>query len=96
MLDEPFRDLHDILIPVSYTHLDVYKRQLKMKPDIQAAILALEADDSAANRAIAATLRKQNSSHPQKDRSFHYLPYHTDSPFEQDFLNEVLLSLIHI
>lgn len=64
--------------------------KLKMKPDIQAAILALEADDSAANRAIAATLRKQNSSHPQKDRSFHYLPYHTDSPFEQDFLNEVL------
>ena len=64
--------------------------KLKMKPDIQAAILALEADDSAANRAIAATLRKQNSSHPQKDHSFHYLPYHTDSPFEQDFLNEVL------
>ena len=26
----------------------------------------------------------------QKDRSFHYLPYHTASPFEQDFLNEVL------
>ena len=64
--------------------------KLKMKPDIQAAILALEVDDSAANRAIAATLRKQNSSHPQKDHSFHYLPYHTDSPFEQDFLNEVL------
>lgn len=26
----------------------------------------------------------------QKDRTFHYLPYHTDSRFEQDFLNEVL------
>lgn len=64
--------------------------KLKMKPDIQAAILALEVDDSAANRAIAATLRKQNSSHPQKDRSFHYLPYHTDSGFEQIFLREVL------
>ena len=45
--------------------------KLKMKPDIQAAILALEVDDSAANRAIAATLRKQNSSHPQKDHSYY-------------------------
>ena len=64
--------------------------KLKLKPDIAAAILALEADDSEVNRAIAATLRKQNSSHPQKDRSFHYLPYHTDSGFEQIFLQEVL------
>ena len=35
-------------------------------------------------------LRKQTVSHPQKDRSFHYLPYHTDSGFEQIFLQEVL------
>lgn len=27
---------------------------------------------------------------PQKDRSFHYLPYRTDSSFEQKFLTEVL------
>lgn len=39
---------------------------------------------------ILASLRKKFTSHPQKDRSFHYLPYHTDSSFEQDFLNEVL------
>ena len=39
---------------------------------------------------ILASLRKKFTSHPQTDRSFHYLPYHTDSPFEQDFLNEVL------
>lgn len=39
---------------------------------------------------ILASLRKKFTSHSQKDRSFHYLPYHTDSPFEQDFLNEVL------
>lgn len=64
--------------------------KLKMKPEIAAAIAALEADASAANRAIADTLRKQNSSHPQKDRSFHYLPYHTDSGFEHVFLGEVL------
>ena len=66
------------------------REKLKLKPDIAAAILALESDDSQVNRAIAATLRKQNSSHPQKDRSFHYLPYHTDSGFEQTFLEEVL------
>ncbi len=35
-------------------------------------------------------LQKKNSSHPQKNRSFHYLPYRTDSGFEQTFLQEVL------
>ena len=64
--------------------------KLKMKPGIAAAIAALEADDTPANRVIAETLRRQNSSHPQKERSFHYLPYHTDSGFEQTFLGEVL------
>jgi len=40
--------------------------------------------------AIVEMLRKQNSSHPQKNRTFHYLPYHTDSSFEQTLLQEVL------
>ena len=35
-------------------------------------------------------LRKRLVSHPQKDHSFHYLPYRTDSSFEQKFLKEVL------
>lgn len=39
---------------------------------------------------VLTMLRKKYSSHPQKDRSFHYLPYHTDSSFEQTFLREVL------
>lgn len=64
--------------------------KLKLKPELAAAIATLEADDNAANKAIAQTLRQQNSSHPQKDRSFHYLPYHTDSGFEQTFLREAL------
>ncbi len=64
--------------------------QLKSKPEIEAAIRSLEADGSEANLAIAKQLRIQNSSHPQKDRSFHYLPYRTDSGFEQTFLQEVL------
>ena len=38
----------------------------------------------------AALLRKQISAYPQKNRSFHYLPYHTDSRFEQTFLKEIL------
>ena len=39
---------------------------------------------------VVEMLRKKITSHPQKDRSFHYLPYHTDSGFEQTFLSEVL------
>ena len=38
----------------------------------------------------AAEERRKVASHPQKDRSFHYLPYHTDSSFEQTFLQEIL------
>ena len=34
--------------------------------------------------------RNQYSSHPQKDRSFHYLPYRTDSGLEKTFLEGVL------
>lgn len=66
------------------------KGKLKMKPSVEAAILALEADDNAENQKLAKTLRTQNSAHPQKERSFHYLPYCTDSSFEQIFLAEVL------
>ena len=66
------------------------KGKFKMKPAIEAAILALEADDSEHNRQLARIMRKQNSSHPQKNRSFHYLPYRTDSSFEQTFLDQVL------
>lgn len=39
---------------------------------------------------IADMLKAQNTSHKNKDRSFHYLPYRTDSGFEQAFLKEVL------
>ena len=50
----------------------------------------MELAEETGNTAILEMLRKQNSSHPQKDRTFHYLPYHTDSGFEQTFLKEVL------
>ena len=63
------------------------KGKLKIKPEIEIAIKALE---DSGNAEMAEPLRKQNSSHPQKNRSFHYLPYRTDSGFEQTFLREVL------
>ena len=63
------------------------KGKLKIKPEIEIAIKALQ---ESGNAPMAEALRKQNSSHPQKNRSFHYLPYRTDSGFEQTFLREVL------
>lgn len=63
------------------------KGKLKVSAKEQAMI---ELAEETGNTAILEMLRKQNSSHPQKDRTFHYLPYHTDSGFEQTFLKEVL------
>ena len=42
------------------------------------------------NDRIVLELQQRVSSHPNKNRSFHYLPYRTDSGFEQTFLREVL------
>lgn len=39
---------------------------------------------------MAEQLRAKFSSEPNKDRSYHYLPYRVDSDFESVFLNEVL------
>lgn len=39
---------------------------------------------------ILEALRKKTSSHPHKDRTFHYLPYHTDSGFERRFFDDIL------
>ena len=63
------------------------KGKLKVSAKEQAM---MELAEETGNTAILEMLRKQNSSHPQKDRTFHYLPYHTDSGFEQTFLKEVL------
>lgn len=63
------------------------KGKLKVDPKLAMTIQYLE---ESGNASMAETLRKQNSSHPQKNRSFHYLPYRTDSTFEQTFLTEVL------
>lgn len=63
------------------------KGKLKVDPKVQQLI---ELAKATGNTDFAETLRKQNTSHPQKNRSFHYLPYRTDSTFEQTFLSEVL------
>ncbi|MCQ2416527.1 MAG: DEAD/DEAH box helicase family protein [Oscillospiraceae bacterium] len=61
----------------------------KLKPDkkTEEAIRLLE---ETGNIALAENLRAQTSSHKNKNSSFHYLPYRTDSGFEQTFLKEVL------
>ena len=61
--------------------------KLKLDSKMENTIRFLE---ESGNAAMAATLRAQNTSHKNKDSSFHYLPYHTDSGFEQTFLKEVL------
>ena len=63
------------------------KGKLTLDKKTEEAIRLLE---ESGNIAIAETLRAQNTSHKNKDRSFHYLPYKTDSGFEQTFLKEVL------
>ncbi len=63
------------------------KGELKADPKTEAAIQLLE---ESGNAEMAAALRAKQTSHINKDRSFHYLPYHTDSSFEQKFLKEVL------
>lgn len=42
------------------------------------------------NTEILRILLRDSQSHPGKNRSFHYLPYRTDSLFEQTFLDEAL------
>ena len=63
------------------------KGKLKPDPQMEQAIRLLE---ESGNAAMAAALRMQTTSHKNKDHSFHYLPYRTDSDFEQTFLKEVL------
>ena len=63
------------------------KGKLKADTKIEETIRLLE---ETGNEAMAAALRAQSIPHKNKNRSFHYLPYHTDSNFEQTFLKEVL------
>ena len=61
----------------------------ELRPDettLQMLALAQQGGDAQ----ILELLRRRTVSHPQKDRSFHYLPYRMDSGFERTFLEEAL------
>lgn len=45
----------------------------------------LELAEATGNCEVINLITKQSSSHPMKDKSFHYIPYKTDSDFEQKF-----------
>ena len=63
------------------------KGQLKLNAKTQQLIeLAIETG----NEKLVADLQAKKLSHKNKDRSFHYLPYRTDSDFEKEFLNQIL------
>ena len=51
---------------------------------------AIETFESIGYMDEADKIRAKAQPYPMKDKSFHYLPYHTDSEFEQVFLAEVL------
>jgi len=61
--------------------------KLKMDKSDEDAVAALE---KAGRFDMAKAIRSNYTSHPAKDRSFHYLPYKTDSGFEETFLREIL------
>ena len=63
--------------------------QGKLKPDKNTQKM-MELAEQTGQTQVLEMLRVKTVSHPQKDRSFHYLPYHTDSEFEQVFLRDVL------
>ncbi len=50
----------------------------------------IELAEETGQQAIVDMLRAKITSHKNKDRSFHYLPYRTDSNFEQTFLKDIL------
>lgn len=50
----------------------------------------LELAEDTGQTAVAEMLKKQVMPHPMRNKSFHYLPYKTDSDFEITFLDELL------
>lgn len=61
----------------------------KLKPNKETQKM-LEMARAMNNTEVLNLLEKQLCSHPRKNNSFHYLPYHTDSDFEKLFLEEAL------
>ena len=93
--------MFNVLIACKYNHLwriylikkdDKYKKyreggEVLVNENTQTIIEGLIA---MGQTEMAEQLRAKFTSEPNKDRSYHYLPYHVDSDFESVFLNEVL------
>lgn len=63
------------------------KGELVIKPDI---LMILQQLERLGKTVTAQELKKEFTANPNKERSFHYLPYHFDSDFEQQFLEQIL------
>ena len=61
----------------------------KLKLDTKTQQLIQLAEETG-NDKFANEIKVKYQAFPEKDRSFHYLPYKTDSDFEQKFLKEVI------
>lgn len=61
----------------------------KLKPN-KTQLQMLELAKVSGNEEMIKLIESQITSYPYKDKTFHYLPYRTDSSFEQAFLKEVL------
>lgn len=75
--------------PQDVTEKIILEDKGQLKPDKKAVQMMRLAEETG-NRDILEQLKAKYSSHPEKDRSFHYLPYKTDSNFEKVLLEQVL------
>jgi hypothetical protein len=75
--------------PQDVTEKIILEDKGQLKPD-KKAMQMMQLAEETGNRDILEQLKAKYSSHPEKDRSFHYLPYKTDSNFEKILLEQVL------
>lgn len=65
--------------------------KLSISPEVQQTIDLL---GKIGKKTEALALKDSYSSYPHKNRTFHYIPYRTDSSFEQKFLEEILINSV--
>jgi hypothetical protein len=63
----------------------------KLKPDKATQAMIEKLEQMGDMEDAVAKLKAKTSSYQMKDNTFHYLPYHTDSNFEQTFLKDILI-----
>jgi type III restriction enzyme len=75
--------------PQDITEKIILEDKGQLKPDKKAMEMMRLAEETE-NWDILKQLKSKYMSHPEKDRSFHYLPYRLDSNFERLLLKQVL------